>query len=245
MTKNPNDKSEPTVCILCGDKLHKLDKVREAICDVCGKDAKIDHRCESAHFICPECLSLSVNERIKQSCLEYKGFDPIELSVRIMNSPVINMHGPEHHLITPAALLTCVHNKTKCEGDLAKNLDVIEAKAFAETADHCEFKSGSCGAAQGAGVFVSHYLKDKREDSQIAELREEITAKSIKAIIDHAGPRCCKRDTYLTLQTAVDFLKEKLDIELDYSEAKCVFSLRNKSCGREECDFYNMSYSLV
>jgi len=47
---------------------------------------------------------------IKTQCLKETSQNPIEIVKRLMNIQEISMHGPEHHMIDGAALLTAVHN---------------------------------------------------------------------------------------------------------------------------------------
>ncbi|MFW5702248.1 MAG: DUF5714 domain-containing protein, partial [Bacteroidota bacterium] len=89
------------------------------------------------------------------------------------------------------------------------------------------------------------FLDRKPEHEDQWSPQKEIIAVSLKTVAESPGPRCCKRDTYLAIQTAVGYLSSKFGIDLPYSEAKCTFSMRNAACGHEECEFYNISYSLV
>jgi hypothetical protein len=215
-----------------------------ALCDFCGKESSISHECISHHYICDDCMALSAVEYIKIKCLEYKGVNPIELAVSIMNLPLIKMHGPEHHFIVPAVLLTCVHNKLGQSDDLRSKLELAELRATCETPDACVFATGSCGAADGAGVFLSMHTGRPVESEDEWSLTNALTASCLKKIAESGGPRCCKRDTYLSLEAAIDFLKERFGLELPKSEAKCTFSLRNRSCKREDCNFYNLGFSI-
>lgn len=163
-----------------------------------------------------------------------------------MNSPQVRMHGPEHHFIVPAVLITCVNNLAgRSLEELQKKLDIAEIRSISETPDHCQYALGSCGAAMGTGVFLSIYTNRTPETEDEWSLMNSIIAKCQKNIADAGGPRCCKRDTYISLETAVDFLKERFSIELEKSQGKCTFSLRNPTCKHEDCTFYNLSNSLV
>lgn len=232
-------------CIVCGESLVLLDEEITTICDVCGKKKPTKIQCKASHYTCNDCFETPKNEFIKQQCISYAGTDPVDLVVQIMNSPQIKMHGPEHHFILPAVLATCMRNHLGIKLDIAQVLDKVEKRAIDETPRECDFKGGNCGAAVGAGVYLSMHLAGMRSEDEIVVMQKEITDASIKAIHDHGGPRCCKRDTYLTLDASLKYFKEKLNIELPYSEAKCTFSLRNQSCGMEKCVYYNLSNSLV
>jgi hypothetical protein len=237
--------SEDKTCILCGEKMTKLPEDLHIRCDYCGKIGTVNLQCENSHYICTVCNNIPALEFIKSECLAYKGIDPIELAVRIMNSPIIRMHGPEHHFIVPAVLLTCIHNLQKDENSLAERLEVAVLKTNIENPNVCSFAGGTCGAAIGAGIFLKIFTKIKPIDEDEWSLSNILVAECLKNVSELHLPRCCKRDTYISLQTTAAFLEERFALKLPVSEAKCTFSLRNQSCGHEQCHFYNLSNSLV
>lgn len=233
-------------CILCGDELHSLDYPVETICDYCGKRIKCSTQCENSHYICDTCIKIPANDFIKNVCLKYNDTDPIALAVEIMNTPIIRMFGPEHHFIVPAVLITVVFNKQKRSKDELKDiLNIVEQRAINEAPAHCSYNLNQCGAAIGAGIFLSIFMEQSLSTEDEWSLSNQFVAHCLKKVAESGGPRCCKRDTYLSLEGAVEFLKEKFAIELPLCEAKCTFSARNNSCGHENCSFYNLSNSLV
>jgi hypothetical protein len=237
--------AENNDCILCGDKVTTLKVPVNTHCDFCGKTKLTSHECESSHFLCDDCFNIPVIELIKSKCLKYNGTDPIELAIEIMNSPSVKMHGSEHHFIVPAVLLTCINNQKENPENIKEKLDKAEKRAAEETTAVCSHNVGTCGAAIGTGVFLSMFLNREHVHDDAWSLSNHIIADSLKRIAEHGGPRCCKRDTYFSLQTSIDYLNEHFALQLKQSEPKCTFSLRNKSCGLEQCAFYNMSNSLV
>ena len=232
-------------CILCGAELTKLDEPIKTHCDHCGKTGEVEWQCVEGHNICKECMKLDAIDFIKQKCLNYKGNDPMELAVDIMNSPVIRMHGPEHHFIVPAVMTTCIHNEKRDRNNLSEKLDIAEKRAQTETPNHCTYKIGTCGAALGTGVFVSMLLDRPPEAEDAWSPTNLVVAESLKNVAASEGPRCCKRDTYIAIESAVEFLKERFAIDLPMSKGKCTFSVRNRTCGHEECEYYSISNSLV
>ena len=66
-----------------------------------------------------------------------------------------------------------------------------------------------------------------------------MTARSLMAIARHGGPRCCKRDSWLAIRTAVTFLEERFGLALPLEGAvRCEFSDINRECLLKECPFY-------
>ena len=241
---NHNSKDIQT-CIICGDELESMDKEIETHCDYCGKMGKSNARCKSSHIICEDCLNMPVNEFIKKQCLSYKDIDPNALAVQIMNSPLIRMHGSEHHFIVPAVMLTCTYKNIKTDKDLSTLLDIAEDLAMNTISQDCQFDCDFCGAANSTRIFLDLFTQNSDNSDEILSLDKILTARCIKTIAELNLPRCCKRDTYITIQETTKFLKENFELDLPESSAKCTFSLRNKSCGREICIYYNLANSLV
>jgi hypothetical protein len=241
---NHNSKDIMT-CIICGDELESLDREIETHCDFCGKLAKANTGCKSSHIICEDCLNMPVNSYIKKLCLNYNDNDPIALAVEIMNSPLVKMHGSEHHFIVPAVMLTCTYKFMKSANDLSILLDNAEDLAMHTISIDCQYDCKYCGAANGSAIFLNLFMDSDSSDDQILSLDKSLVSRCLNRISQYDLPRCCKRDTYFSIDETIVFLKEKFEIELPKSEAKCIFSLRNKSCGREICMFYNIANSLV
>lgn len=188
--------------------------------------------------------TIDVISFIKKKCTEYSGNRPLELAVEIMNNPIIRMHGGEHHFLTPSVLLTVFNNLTKKFADKAEKLDELEKYIAHNAPKSCSLEAGTCGAAIGAGVFFINFLQDNFVPEVLDRLSEYIRQESIRQIDEIGLSRCCKRDTYISLEVTSKVLRDNLDLDIIISEPKCTFSLRNKSCGMEECPFYNLSNSI-
>jgi hypothetical protein len=236
---------ERATCILCGEDLLKLENPIETKCDYCGKVGTASHQCVNGHYICDTCLSIPVNSFIKKVCLDYTGVDVIDLAVKIMNTPIIRMHGAEHHFLTPAVLTTIVNNRTNKFDNLEETLNKLDEKIQREAPRQCSLIAGTCGGAIGSSIFLKMYLEGKESPEKINELSDFVKNESIRQIDEIGLSRCCKRDTYISLRVTSKFLNDNYNLNLIISEPKCTFSLRNKSCGREDCPFYNIGFSLV
>ena len=64
-----------------------------------------------------------------------------------------------------------------------------------------------------------------------------MTAKALESIGEIGGPRCCKRDSYLSILAAVDYVKDTLGIEMERSDVICRFSPKNNQCIGKRCPF--------
>ena len=51
------------------------------------------------------------------------------------------------------------------------------------------------------------------------------------------GPRCCKRDSWLAILAAVDFVRERLGVEMARTVPVCPYSRHNSQCIGSRCPF--------
>lgn len=225
-------------CFLCGEELVYFNESTEMFCSVCGKPFQSYVRCQSGHYVCDSCHSLDAMEFIKAYCSNSDSMEPLKLADDIMRYSKIKMHGPEHHFLVPAVLITAYYNYfneptlklTKLEEALKRSKNVLGG--------FCGYY-GCCGAAMGTGIFVS-LIKDATPLSKLEwKLANLITATSLMEIAKFGGPRCCKRDTFLAINKALDFLENTLAVKLNRTDnIKCEFSARNKECLKENCQYF-------
>lgn len=55
------------------------------------------------------------------------------------------------------------------------------------------------------------------------------------------GPRCCKRDAYISLREGVRYVRDSLGIELGWHEPRCKFHQHNAQCLGERCPFFPLA----
>lgn len=176
-------------------------------------------------------------ENIKQICLEEESKNPIEIAIKIMKEPYVNIHGPEHHIIDGASFLTAMHN-AGVEFDLAAALDEQEVRGRKMPGATCG-QWGMCGSASslGAALAIIHNTRPLSNNEYYKD-NLRLTSASLANIAEIGGPRCCKRNAFLSLSTAIEFVKEKYGIELEISDIQCTFTSRNKQCIHHRCPFY-------
>jgi hypothetical protein len=225
-------------CLICFAELEYTDRPVALKCYYCGKEFQASARCRSGHYVCDSCHSLSANEVIAQACINSTSPDPLALAVGLMKHPAVHMHGPEHHFMVPAVLLAAYYN---LKGDAATKEEKIKLalqRAVNVLGGFCGFY-GSCGAGVGTGIFISVITGATPLSGKEWRLANTMTSRSLLAIANAGGPRCCKRCTFIAINEAVNFLRENFDISLPVSTSvKCEFSQMNKECIRKACQFY-------
>jgi len=238
MTEKKRDK-----CEICGGELTYAilpEEYRDLECEFCSKQFKANTFCKEGHYICDECHSKKAIEVIDEMCETTTIRDPFELADKIMNHPKFNMYGPEHHVLTPAVILTSLKNNdvSKPNGEKITLFDIKEAirRASKIPGGWCGFY-GSCGAGMGSGIAISIFTGATPSTDQERTLANQITARSLSRIADGLE-HCCKRSVKLSICETLDFLKEKFEVQLNYSEKRCRYSGKNDKCEEDECPFY-------
>ena len=164
-----------------------------------------------------------------------------QLLEELMDYPEIPMHYPYHHFILPAALLTLMAIETRAgEEELGEMLDMAAARSKNVLGGFCG-NYGACGAGVGAGIFLSVYTDTSPLSETSWQWANELTGLCLQNIAKIPGPRCCKRTAYLSLQSAVPYINDKLQAHLTLSpQIICKYSERNEQCKKEACPFYAM-----
>ncbi len=226
-------------CLLCGLELGYRDQATTLECAFCHRQQPTTAACPEGHFVCDTCHQASGVDLIERCCATSLTTDPIALATELMRSPAIAMHGPEHHFLVPAVLLTAYNNRHGREDRRAR--DVAEARRRAERVrgGFCG-THGNCGAAVGTGIFWSIVTgTTPLSDAGWAQCNT-MTAQSLLRIAAHGGPRCCKRDTYHALLAALAELA-RIDPEQEWTapqRIQCEHASRNRQCLQERCAFY-------
>ena len=225
-------------CLLCGEDIVYLSSPEERICAYCEKTLLADAKCRADHFVCDSCHQTNPNDFIEMFCRESTLQNPWEIANKIMGNKIVKMHGPEHHFLVPAALLTSYYNVVNEPQEKKKKISLARQRAEKVPGGFCG-SHGTCGAAIGTGIFISLVLDTTPLSDQEWQLSNLITSKSLFSVSMSGGPRCCKRDTYLSIQEAVFFVHQKLHVEIPISgNMQCSFHNLNKECLQTDCSYY-------
>ena len=221
-------------CLICKAPLEYLPEDVLMECAICHKRELSKTRCVEGHYVCSDCHTQGMDS-IFGLCLSETSRDPLQILEKMMAKPFCHMHGPEHHVMVGAALLTAYKNAGGAL-DLHKALQEMYRRGKAVPGGACGFW-GACGAGVSAGQFLSIATGATPLASESWGLSNRMTARALESIGSHGGPRCCKRDSYLAVLAAVDFMSEHLNIHMEKSLPVCTRSGQNNQCIGTRCPF--------
>ncbi len=96
-------------CLICSSPLVYLNEDIPMECVICHKKELSKTRCVNGHYVCNECHTNGIDS-IFGVCLTETSKNPAAILDRMMKLPFCHMHGPEHHIMVGAALLTAYKN---------------------------------------------------------------------------------------------------------------------------------------
>ena len=174
---------------------------------------------------------------IMAKALKATSKNPITIAKSIMDEEAISMHGPEHHFLDGAAFLAAYKNAGG-PIDLARSLEMLAERAFTMPGAMCGYW-GVCGSVASVGAAMSiidqtgplssdeHYKEHMTYTSSVLSLMSEI-----------GGPRCCKRNAFLSLSQGVSFMKKKCGIPMELDPIVCGYHSKNPQCLEARCPFF-------
>ena len=149
----------------------------------------------------------------------------------------ISIHGPEHHILDGACILTAFYN---AGGNirLEESLNRIAREGLRMPGAMCGFW-GICGAiaSVGAALSIIDGTGPLSDDGTWGE-HMKFTSRAIGELGKINGPRCCKRDAMIAFREGVSYINEHYSVSLEYENQLCEFSEQNQQCLREKCPFY-------
>lgn len=225
-----------TGCLVCGSDIYYLDEAQKRACFYCHKEYETSTLCTKEHFICDQCHAQNSVELIKTIALEAHYSDMISFLKKVRSHPLIPLHGPEHHSLVPAIILSVYKNR----GGQITDQDILTGieRGGDIPGGSCAFW-GSCGAAIGAGIAFSIILTATPYKRKERQLVQYISTEFFKVIAHYEAVRCCQRECWLTLKKASDLSEQYLSISLSAKEELiCSQFSSNKECIGKECPLW-------
>ena len=121
-----------------------------------------------------------VIQLILAECMKSSSTNPYEIFHIIARKDFVRMHGPEHHVLDGACILTAFHNAGG-NIDLGVALQKLMDEGLKMPGAACGLW-GVCGAVMSIGAVLARLAKT-------------------------GGPRCCKRDAFSSMEQAVEYIK--------------------------------------
>lgn len=220
-------------CLICGAPLEYLETDVQMQCEICRKKELAKTRCVNGHYVCSDCHMQGLDS-IVELCLRETACDPVAIVERMMALPSCHMHGPEHHVMVGAALLTAYHN---AGGDIALSDALMgDAAPRQKRARRRVRLLGACGAGISTGMFVSIISGSTPLTDEPFALSHKMSAPR-RADRRDRRPALRKRDSFLSILTAIDFVKEHFGIALQKPEVVCRYAAQNNQCIGKRCPF--------
>lgn len=225
-------------CLICKEPLVYLDVAEPMECELCKKTELSNCRCVNGHYVCSEC-HMSGMDTFLGVCLQETSKNPIEILHKLMRLPFCHMHGPEHHVLVGASLLTAFKNAGG-DVDLHEALLEMQSRGRQVPGGICGLW-GSCGAAISTGICISILTGSNPLSEETWGWCNEMTSRVLAREAKIGGPRCCKRNARVAVLEAIDFINEKFAIELEKTEdIGCGWFTQNNQCIKERCPFYKV-----
>jgi hypothetical protein len=223
-------------CGVCARPLVYATESITKTCDLCGKVESTAIYCPSGHYVCDACHSKAAIDVIRQ-ILESTTFkDPMAILEQVMVHPSVPMHGPEHHIMVPGIILAAIRNAGYPIPPRA--IEKALERAGKVPGGWCGLY-GDCGAGVGVGIAVSVLTSATPLTGEERSLAIGATAAALTRMVDDQ-PRCCKRAARIAIEVAVDYLHERLGINLPKSNKPvCTYTLRNKQCAEDDCPYFD------
>lgn len=179
---------------------------------------------DRARFIVEDCLKITTN-------------DPIKIFREIANKDYVRIHGPEHHILDGACILTAFYNAGG-KINLGESLEKLMNEGLRMPGATCGLW-GVCGAVTsiGAALAIIDGTGPLSTDGSWGK-HMEFTSAALARIGEVNGPRCCKRDGFIALTEALAFINKNYDVTLEMSEIKCGFFPKNAQCIQDRCPYF-------
>ncbi len=226
-------------CMICGEELVYQANSNLLICNICGNEFESNISCPSGHFVCNKCHGDNSRLAVHNICLDTDSINPFEIIKSVMDCDGVNMHGPEHHYIVACALLSAFCNAADSREKLEEFLSEAIKRGEQVPGGTCGFW-GACGASISAGIFISIIAGVTPLSKEEYGLPSLMTADISKEIASIGGPRCCKRNSYLAIISAMERTRELTGIEMETDEdIMCHYSHMNNECTGNRCPFFS------
>lgn len=219
-------------CMVCGDDLVYHRDTVTAFCTYCGAAQETQTVCMNGHFVCDLCHAADALSVMRHILSESKEQDMVALFDLVRQHPSVPVHGPEHHSLVPAVMVTAYRNSGFFDCDL---LTPAIHRGAGVPGGNCGF-SGVCGTASGVGIGISLILEASPITPKERQMAQKAASRVLTALSRFEAARCCQRDGWTALKIASELSKEMTGVYLP-AEAPllCTQQKQNSECMGKGC----------
>ena len=224
-------------CMVCGGALAYTTEARQHTCALCGRVQESAVACVQGHYVCDACHARDALQVLCNFCATTGETDMLALCSAIRRHPRIPLHGPEHHGMTAAVVMTAYRNAGGSVS--AASLRTVVERAAAVPGGACAWL-GACGAALGVGAaFAALTGADPLQAAQRCNVMR-VVATILERIAVFDAPRCCQRECLVALQEAARLSHRYLPLPLAAERLEpCRQFGRNRECIGDRCPFWD------
>ena len=175
------------------------------------------------------------SELIIQECMKINSINPYEIFYEIASKDFVNIHGPEHHILDGACILTAFYNAGG-KVELYPALQKLMGEGMRIPGAVCGLW-GVCGAVMSIGAALAIIDGTGPLSTSDWGSHMEYTSQALSKLAKIGGPRCCKRDAFSSMEQAVEYIKERYGLALELPVIKCEFSPQNSQCIGKRCPY--------
>ena len=173
---------------------------------------------------------------IISECMKIAGTNPYDIFRTIAKKDFVRIHGPEHHILDGACILTAFHNAGG-NIDLDAALHKLMYEGLRMPGAACGLW-GVCGAVTSIGAALAIIDGTGPLSTEDWGSHMEYTSAALARLAKTGGPRCCKRDAFTAVEQAVGYIEERYGITLEVTPVKCDFSSQNAQCIGRRCPYH-------
>lgn len=227
------EKAFSSGCMVCGEPLLCLDEDKWLACHYCGRVTASNTCCEKDHYVCDHCYKDYSSKVIESLCLESTETDMLEMLKRLRRHPIVRVNGTEHHALVPGIIIAAYRNNGGLiDSDL---LSIAVQRGSTIMGGSCAY-TGICGSVAGVGIAFSLLLQADPYKAKERQTVQLLMQQVIGAVASNQAPRCCQRESWVSLKKAAELSRQYLPIELIADAViGCQQLHLNEECIGREC----------
>lgn len=229
----PKKTKKAVGCMVCGEPLTYRDNSEVMTCHYCGDQFAAHGVCERGHYVCDNCHAEDHLSFLETFAIQTELEDPVELLLSLKKSHLFPLHGPEHHALVPAVFLIAYKN----QGGAISLDDIREAirRGGGIPGGVCAFW-GACAAALGIGIAYGIILNTSPLSKEDRGAGQGVVSAILEEIASFNAPRCCQRESYLSLFWGCRLSEKYLPITVTTTaKVSCDQKHLNRECIGSRC----------